>query len=278
MESPTAQSTRATSPGHFYVWADKLGTLRSTRTEKLCVAGNYEPSWTHARNNYQVLGAWPEKLWKSHKLSHERFEEYLFSCRDGVTHRKRNLDVCRTREEQASAQAEMEARVKRIRSSPNLFQAFPEIPAATAWKAALAQDALRYPILVVLGPSRSGKTEWAKSLFSSPLELKVGTLSHFPEGMRSFSRKRHDAVVLDDVRDLAFLANHQEKLQGKYDSLVEFASTQGGTCAYAKDLFAVPIAVTINYSTLNLGFLEDHDWLGNRANRVLVTFTGPTHG
>lgn len=277
-QPPTGRRVRPTSPGHFYVWADKLGTLRSPSTGKQCVAGNYEPCWTQALNKYAVLGSWPEKLWKSHKLSHERFEEYLFSCRDGVTHRKRNLDACRAREEQASAQAELEARAKRIRSSPSLFQAFPEIPAATAWKAAFAQDALRYPILVVLGPSRSGKTEWVKSLFSNPLELKVGTLSHFPEGMRSFSRKRHDAVVLDDVRDLAFLANHQEKLQGKYDSLVEFASTQGGTCAYAKDLFAVPMAVTINYSTLNLGFLESHDWLGNPDNRVLVTLAGPLHG
>ena len=141
----------------------------------------------------------------------------------------------------------MEARAKRIRSAPDLFKPFPEIPEATAWKACFAQDALKYPILVVLGPSRSGKTEWAKTLFSNPLELKVGTLSHFPEGMHSFDRKRHDGMILDDVRDLSFLANRQEKLQGKYDALVELASTQGGTCAYAKDLFQIPVVATINY-------------------------------
>ena len=73
----------------------------------------------------------------------------------------------------------------------------------------------RYPFLLLLGPSRSRKTEFANSLFKAPLELKVGNLQQFPDGMRAFSRKKHDAVILDDCRDLRFLVEHQEKLQGK---------------------------------------------------------------
>ena len=75
---------------------------------------------------------------------------------------------------------------------------------------------------------------------------------------------------MDDVRDLAFVTENQEKLQGKYNGEIEFASTQGGMCRYHLDLFAVPIAVTINYSTTNRGFLRTHDWLGNPGNRVVV--------
>ena len=132
--------------------------------------------------------------------------------------------------------------------------------------------ALRYPLLLVLGPSHTGKTEWAKSLFCKPLELKIGTLEHFPEKMREFDRNFHDGLVLDDVRDLKFLSNHQDKLQGKYDSRVEFASTPGGTCAYKKYLYAVPTVVTFNNSTANLQYLVLHDWLKLEKNRVLVDF------
>lgn len=57
--------------------------------------------------------------------------------------------------------------------------------------------------------------------------------------------------------------------------LFRFASTQGGTCAYSKDLYAVPIVITVNYSTANLSFLDTHDWLSAPANRLVVTFTGP---
>ena len=90
--------------------------------------------------------------------------------------------------------------------------------------------------------------------------------------MRQFSRKVHDAIVLDDCRDFAFLIQHQDKLQGKVDAKVEFASTPGGQCAYSKYLFKVPFAVTCNYDAKNLELLETSDWLGNGGNRVLVTF------
>ena len=55
----------------------------------------------------------------------------------------------------------------------------------------------------------------------------------------------------------------------KYAARVEFATTTGGTCAYSRYLFAVPIAVT---STCNLDFLHTHDWLKHTSNRVFVQF------
>ena len=42
-----------------------------------------------------------------------------------------------------------------------------------------------------------------------------------------------------------------------------------------RDLFAVPIVATINYSTKNLDYLETHDWLGREANRTIVQFPLP---
>ena len=82
-------------------------------------------------------------------------------------------------------------------------------------------------MLLVHAPSCCGKTEWACSLFRKPLKVQVGPLGFFPDGLRALDRKVHDGLVLDDVRDLAFISNNQEKLQGKYDCLVEFASTPG---------------------------------------------------
>ena len=92
--------------------------------------------------------------------------------------------------------------------------------------------------------------------------------------MRKFDRRRHDGLILDDIRDLEFLARQQDKLQGKCDAPVEFASTPGGTCSYTKYLFKVPVVVTLNKSTANLQYLREHDWLGKPGNRVLVEFDG----
>ena len=194
--------------------------------------------------------------------------------RDGVPGRRRNLDEVEAEEGRLELEAEMAANVKRIRSNPELFKPFPLVQEAVAWKETFQRDQLRYPILVVLGASFTGKTEWVKSLFQNPLELKIGSLSYFPDSLRCFDRKTHDAIILDDVRDLAFLTENQDKLQGKYDSLLEFASTQGGTCKFEKYLFKVPVAVTANYSTANLHFLESHDWLSKPGNRTVVHWQG----
>ncbi|CAK0833347.1 unnamed protein product, partial [Prorocentrum cordatum] len=93
-------------------------------------------------------------------------------------------------------------------------------------------------LLTYFGVQGSGKTEWAQSLFQNPLVVKVGKLEHFPESMRAFDKEKHDGLVLDDLRDSQFLVDHQDKLQGKYNSLVEFASAPGGDLAYWTDLFA----------------------------------------
>ena len=198
--------------GMFYVWAEKLGTARLAGGEP-CVAGNYEPCWTKAAMTYQVLGKWPETLWKQRNLSTERYEDYLYLTRDGVLARKRNLDAVREHEDSAAEQAIIEANTARLRSNPELYQPFPVVPEAQAWLDTFKEDRLRYPLLVVWGASQTGKTEWVKSLFKKPLELKVGSLQVFPEAMRSFDRRVHDGIILDDVRDLAFLSEQQDKFR-----------------------------------------------------------------
>ena len=46
-------------------------------------------------------------------------------------------------------------------------------------------------------------------MFQSPLVVKVGKLEHFPESMKAFDKEKHDGLVLDDLRDLQFLVDHQ---------------------------------------------------------------------
>ena len=255
--------------GMFYVFADKVGTQRTPEGE-LCVAGDYLPCWVQAKKKYRVLGKWAFSLWQERKLTHEVYEEYLFLARDGVVGRKRNLDMVVDWENGKRRKAEIAARTAEIKADPNIFQPFPIVPAAQAWLAVFEKPAMRYPLMVVVGRSHTGKTEWAQSLFKNPLVLEIAELTHFPEKMRSFDRHKNDGLVLDDLRDLLFLGRHQDKLQGKYNKEVEFASTTGGTCAYFQDLYRVPVVATVNHSTENLDALLTHDFLGLEKNRVVV--------
>jgi hypothetical protein len=223
---------------------------------------------------YQVLGKWPETLWKKYKITGTVYEDLLFKTRDGVPGRKRNLDACREHEERKAVKDAMQARINRMKGNPELFKPFPKIAEVFSWLLLFTVDALRYPILILMGASHVGKTEFAKSLFERPLELKIGALDFFPDKLRQFKRGHHDGVVLDDVRDLNFLVLHQDKLQGKWDTELEFGSTAGGTCAFLVDWFCMPLVVTVNYSTKNMHLLHTDDWLSKPANRCVVNYQG----
>ena len=188
----------------------------------------------------------------------------------------RDLDAVRQRDREQEEQSEMAATVLRIRNNRALYQPFVEPPEVQRWLALFQVDALRYPLLILLGASGSGKTEFAVSRFRNALQLRIGSLTQFPDGFRFFDRQRHDGIVLDDIRDLKFLTDHQDQLQGKYNAMMEFGTTPGGTCAYSLWFFRVPIVATINYSTEHLDYLESHDWLGKTQNRILMQFPAPT--
>lgn len=106
------QLQRSFDRGFFYVFAEKTGTLHTD--------GNYFPCWVDSARKYQVLGKWPETLWKQRTISSEVYERYLYLCRDGVVARRRNLQAVREEEERADAMKVIEARVKRIRENPEL--------------------------------------------------------------------------------------------------------------------------------------------------------------
>ena len=127
---------------------------------------------------------------------------------------------------------------------------------------------------MVHAPSYTGKTEWAQSLFRNSLTLQVGCLTQFPDRVRQLDRRKHDGLVLDDVRDMQFLSDNQEKLQGKYSSTVELGTTPSGQHAFHLDLFRLPVVVTVNNTTANLHYLHSHDFLGKRANVRLLSFQG----
>ena len=198
----------------------------------------------------------------------------MYLTRDGCLARKRNLEEVLRHEEEAALEMEVAATVLRIQTNPLLHAAFPVPESVTAWKDLFKADAKRYPILIIIGPSYSGKTEFAHALFKNPLELKVGGLQHMPDKLRQFKREVHDAIIFDDLRDMRWVTNHQDKLQGKYNTVLEFGTTPGGQCAYYKYLFRTPLVVTCNFSTQNLGLLDTDDWLGKAQNRVVLHFDG----
>ena len=146
---------------------------------------------------------------------------------------------------------------KRIRSNPALYKPFPEVPEVTAWLKLFEADALRYPVLLLLGASMSGKTEFAASLFKRPSRTQGWALPAFSRPSCGRSTVNFTmALSWMMFATCSFLTENQDKLQGKYSAELEFGLTPGGQCKYEKHLFRTPFVATCNYSTLNLSFLD----------------------
>ena len=119
------------------------------------------------------------------QLSTAAYKPFLYLPRDGVLGRVRNLNKVQEEESRLELQQELEENVKRVRSNPEVYRPFAENPQATTWLKLFEADKLRYPILMVLGASLSGKTEWSKSLLKVPLQLKIAPWATFPTSFAS---------------------------------------------------------------------------------------------
>ena len=84
------------------------------------------------------------------------------------------MDAIREEAARVTREREIAERTKRIRGNPDLYRPYPPVPAAQERLSRFAFDQLRYPVLAVIGPSLPGKTERAQSLFTCPLECKIG--------------------------------------------------------------------------------------------------------
>ena len=268
--------------GQFYAWANKRGTMLDT-AGNLCRAGNCAPAWTRVEGTdmrqrityrYKVAAEWARNLWRDYKLDDSVYEEYLYLCRDKLAANKRNFELFRTWKRERDLCETIQERTHRIQNNPAIYTPFATVPEAKEWLDIFAHDALRYPILLVHAPSFAGKSEWAVSLFTSPLYLEIGAASMWPAGMKKLDRTRHDGLVLDDLRDLDFLAKNQEKLQGKYNRPVELFNTPGGELAITIDLYRLPMVFTINNSTANLDLLNTHDFCSKSDNVWVFSFSG----
>ena len=141
-----------------------------------------------------------------------------------------------------------------------------------AWQMHYEEVDTRYKMLVLVGGSRLGKTEWAKSFFGGGRTL-VADCQHADHPcMRSLGRARHRAIVLDDVGSADFVVANKKVLQAHVDwATLGKSPTQ--TLTYSVWLWRVPMVITTNNWNAASMAAHDTDWL--RENCVVHVVTSP---
>ena len=75
----------------------------------------------------------------------------------------------------------------------------------------------RYKFLVLHGPSRTGKSRLACSLFGRERTLVVDILNADHPNLKGYCRGKHKAILLDEMRDPSFIVKNKKALQSHVD-------------------------------------------------------------
>ena len=127
----------------------------------------------------------------------------------------------------------------------------------------------RYRMLVLHGPSRTGKSRLARSLFGFDRTLVVDVQHAEHPDMHGFRRHHHVAVLLDEVADPSFIVNNKKLLQAHVDgAILGQSATQMFT--YEVFLWRVPIILTTNNWDLSGLSAAELDWVHSNCVAVHV--------
>ncbi|MEC9336332.1 MAG: hypothetical protein VYC68_02405, partial [Candidatus Thermoplasmatota archaeon] len=240
-------SKAARDQGHFYVYAPKIGTI-------FVASSSYEPF-----TNYRVNGRWLDTLWSWGKLTHEQYEDLAIRVRLGAQRRvgqKRFIEEHERQQAQRARQAEVEEALAPLRRPPRYFAAVDD------WLRSFDVLHDRYSVLVIRGPSRIGKTTFARSLLSTPYMHIVKDADE--PNLRGFDPRRHTGIVLDQVSNAKFCIENRGILQSN-NYTHTLAQTQGHTCSYDICVHGVPIIVTLDEDVPDLHVLYSSNWVAENA-------------
>ena len=142
------QWLKATQHEHFYAQVEKEGTLYT--------ASNYF-AWT---GTWVPDVPWVVSLWKQHKLNHQAYLKLSVKLRDGHDRRKACVESVVAAEAALAFEA-MQSEARALISLTQLpFKPFPQD--VCDWMAQYREARERYKMLVLHGPSCTGKSKLAR--------------------------------------------------------------------------------------------------------------------
>ena len=249
---------RATRHGHFYVWVWKSGTVYAET--------NYAP-W---EGLWAPEAWWVVSLWRMHKLDHDTYRQLSAKLRDGHDRRMACLEAVVATETRHAYKAEQSAALAAIQARAKPMK--PLCPAIESWMMHFGEVDDRYKFLVLHGPSRTGKSRLARSLFGAEKTLVVDVMNAHEPNLHSYRRGVHRAVLLDEMQGPDFIIRTKKLLQMHIDG-AELGKSPTMQYAYHVFVWRTPIIITTNHWTLEGLDAADREWV--EANCVAVEISEP---
>ena len=181
-----------------------------------------------------------------------------------------NLDALMV--EMASQDVEDQIRRKNVELAATLKK-MKTIPVVDAWLSELSATRDRKKFLVLNGPSRLGKTQFAISLFGLERTLEVNCASADHPPLRAFSPKNHKCVVFDEASTSMVVSNKRLFQSPNCQVIIGLSPTNMN--AYPVYLNDAALIVCTNTWHHELAAMKDADAQWLRQNMVFVDVQSP---
>ena len=255
-----ALSRRSNSwSGYFYCVVPKTGQIWS--------AGSRRPF-----KDFLVDGKWVMNLLQAEKISPSEAREHILRCGAGA---RRHLDDIALAEKELERKIIEADRQRVLAKLQPEVKPFREIPEVEEWKSQYSTDLMRYKFLVLVGPSRMGKTQYARSLVEPAASeiYEVNCSSGKEPDMRSFVWSRHKLILFDESHPA--MVTQQRLLFQAGTSYLQLGSSATNCHSYSVYVHRTPMVLCTNSWQQEVRDLvqEDREWL--EANAVVVNITVP---
>ena len=170
--------------GYFYCCVDKIGSVERV--------SNRQPF-----KDFSVNANWIMQLVQAQKLTVSTARDLLVDTGSGVGRCFRELDIMEAYHERRAYRHAYETAMLELAKTQVPFKTYPVV---TEWLAQYSSALHRYKCLVLTGPSRMGKTAFARSLKEVGTEyLELNCSANTDPDLRSFRWSLHSLIIFDEI-------------------------------------------------------------------------------
>ena len=215
--------------------------------------------------DYPVNAEWGWTLLAADKITSVTAREEFIKGKKNLTRHLANLDAYETELAARTMAAEIAAKNVKIEATKKKMV---KLPAVTAWMEQIRAVSDRKKFLVLNGPSRLGKTQFAVGLAGAKrtLEVNCAGASHPP--LRNFDPKVHNCVIFDEASPKMVL--QYRRLFQAPNCQVIIGQSPTNQSSYPVYLNDTALVVCSNTWHLELPALAEADRCWLQANMVYV--------
>ena len=186
-----AKQGRTSWCGYFYCVVEKIGQLFSESNKK-------------PFTSFMVNANWVWQLLQARKITIATARDLTAQCVSGATRCLRELQTLEEEEERRAYRLLIKEATQYFAARQKPFRQYALVD---QWLAQYAEMLPRYKFLVLTGPSRLGKTAFARSLAVQGMEtLEVNCASGAEPDLRAYRLATHDCVLFDEVHGSQVIA------------------------------------------------------------------------